>query len=31
MNTDKNEEQKPTENEEKPNPYFGRKCFRTGN
>lgn len=29
MNTDQNEDQKPTETEEKANPYFGRKCFRT--
>lgn len=29
MNTDQNEDQKPTETEEKTNPYFGRKCFRT--
>jgi len=31
MNTDQNEDQKPTDTEEKPNPYFGRKSFRTGN
>jgi hypothetical protein len=30
MNTDQTEEQKPTEQEPKANPYFGRKCFRTG-
>lgn len=29
--TPMNEDQTPTETEEKPtNPYFGRKCFRTG-
>jgi hypothetical protein len=30
MNTNQTEEQKPTEQEPKANPYFGRKCFRTG-
>jgi hypothetical protein len=28
--TPMNEDQTPTETEEKTNPYFGRKCFRTG-
>jgi hypothetical protein len=30
MNTNQTEEQKPTEQEPKTTPYFGRKCFRTG-
>lgn len=31
MTTDQNEDQKLTETETPPNPYFGRKSFRTGN
>lgn len=29
MTDSKTTEQKPQEQETKPNPYFGRKCFRT--
>lgn len=30
MNTEQDQTQQPTEQEPKTNPYFGRKCFRTG-
>ena len=30
MNTEQEANQQPTEQEPKANPYFGRKCFRTG-